>query len=143
MEHAARLSIAKDLAPSAEDVAQVRAGLMAFNEAQAGSARVDRFAVYVRDAHDTIQGGLVGFLAWQWMSVEWLWVDNAIRGQGYGSALLREAESLARDAGCVGAKLDTYEFQAKPFYEKHGYSIFGVLEGYPANTRTYYMQKAL
>jgi GNAT superfamily N-acetyltransferase len=142
MEHR-RLSIVKDLAPTAEDLAQVRAGLMAFNEAQVGPGKVDRFAVFIRDAQDTIQGGLVGFFAWQWMSVEWLWVDSAIRGQGYGSALLRGAESLARDAGCVGAKLDTYEFQAKPFYEKHGYSVFGVLEGYPASTRTYYMQKAL
>jgi GNAT superfamily N-acetyltransferase len=60
-----------------------------------------------------------------------------------GSALLREAEALARSVGCVGAKLDTYEFQAKPFYEKHGYAVFGVLEGYPANTRTYYLQKSL
>ena len=66
-----------------------------------------------------------------------------MRGQGYGSALLRVAESLAREAGCVEVKLDTYEFQAKPFYEKHGYSVFGVLEGYPANTRTYYLRKAL
>lgn len=40
-------------------------------------------------------------------------------------------------------KLDTYEFQARPFYERRGYVVFGVLEGYPANTRTYYLQKAL
>jgi GNAT superfamily N-acetyltransferase len=137
------LRIATDLAPHADDLAQVRNGLMAFNESQAGPAQVDRFAVYLRDADDTIQGGLVGFFAWQWMSVDWLWVSDSLRGQGHGSALLREAESLARSVGCVGAKLDTYEFQAKPFYQKHGYSVFGVLEGYPANTRTYYLQKSL
>ena len=61
----------------------------------------------------------------------------------YGSALLRQAECLARDAGCVAVKLDTYEFQAKPFYEKAGYVVFGILEGFPANTCTYYLQKAL
>src|SRR3954471_24217024 len=143
MDHTTRMRIVKDFAPVDEDLAQVRAGLMAFNESQGGPARIDRFAVYVRDADGTIRGGLFGFLAWRWMSVEWLWVDEAIRGQGYGSALLRETDTLARDAGCVGAKLDTYEFQARPFYEKHGYSVFGVLEGYPANTRTSYMQKGL
>jgi hypothetical protein len=55
----------------------------------------------------------------------------------------RAAEALARERGSAGVKLDTYEFQAKPFYERHGYAVFGVLEGYPAGTRTYYMHKAL
>jgi hypothetical protein len=57
--------------------------------------------------------------------------------------LPESAEIAAREAGCVAARLDTYEFQARPFYEHHGYEVFGVLEGYPANTRTYYMKKAL
>ena len=138
-----RLSVVKDLAPKADELMQVRNGLMAYNESQAGKAQIEQFAVYLRDADDTIQGGLVGYLAWQWMSVEWLWISDSLRGQGYGSALLREAESLARDAGCVGVKLDTYEFQARPFYVKQGYTVFGVLEGYPAGTRTYYLRKTL
>ena len=143
MKSTMRLSVVKDLAPKADELMQVRNGLMAFNESQAGPAQIDQFAVYLRDAGDTIQGGLVGYLAWQWMSVEWLWISDSLRGQGHGSALLREAESLARDAGCVGVKLDTYEFQARPFYEKQGYTVFGVLEGYPAGTRTYYFRKTL
>jgi GNAT superfamily N-acetyltransferase len=144
MEATARLRIESDLAPTAEDMARVRAGLTAFNDSQAGGpAQVVRVAVYLRDAHDVIQGGLVGFLAWQWLSVEYLWVGEALRGRGHGSALLRQAEAIARDAGCVAVKLDTYEFQAKPFYEKLGYRVFGVLEGYPSNTRTYYLHKSL
>src|SRR3954467_1176268 len=128
MDHTTRLTIESDLAPAAEDLAQVRAGLMAFNESQAGPVQIQRVAVFLRDADRAIQGGLVGFLAWKWLSIEWLWVGDALRGQGHGSALLREAESLARAAGCVAVKLDTYEFQAKPFYEKHGYVVFGVLD---------------
>ena len=143
MDTTTRLSIVTDLAPTVDEVGQVRHGLMAFNESHAGPAQVDRFAVYLRDVNNTIQGGLVGFLAWRWMTVDLLWVTESLRSQGYGSALLREAEALARHVGCVGAKLDTYEFQAKVFYEKHGYAVFGVLEGYPASTRTYYFQKAL
>ncbi len=137
------LRVVPDLAPSPQDVALVRAGLMAYNDAQKGPAGVKLIAVYLRDADDAIQGGVVGFLAWRWLSVEWVWVDETLRGRGHGAALLREAESLARNAGCVGVKLDTYEFQARPFYEKQGYVVFGVLEGYPAETRTYYMRKEL
>jgi GNAT superfamily N-acetyltransferase len=143
MNSTERLDITRDLEPKADDLAQVRAGLMTFNESQVGPARADRFAVYLRDGHGIIHGGLVGFFAWNWMSVDWLWVRDGLQLRGHGSALLREAEAMAREAGCVGVKLDTYEFQARPFYEKHGYQVFGVLEGYPAGTRTYYLQKAL
>ena len=137
------MTIDSDLAPTASDLAQIRAGLMAFNDSQVGPAQVRQVAVYLRDDDGAIQGGLVGFFAWQWLSIEWLWVNETLRGHGHGSALLRQAESLARDAGCVAVKLDTCEFQAKPFYEKHGYVVFAVLEGYPANTATYYLQKKL
>ena len=137
------MTIDVDLAPSESDLAQIRAGLTAYNESRVGPVQIQRVAVHLRDDDGAIQGGLVGFVAWEWLSIEWLWVSETLRGQGHGSALLRQAESLARDAGCVAVKLDTYEFQAKPFYEKHGYVVFGVLDGYPADTRTYYLRKTL
>ena len=144
MTASTRLTLDATRAPAAEDIAHVRDGLRAFNDSQPfGPATVERVAVFLRDANGTIHGGLVGFLAWQWLSVEWLWVAEPHRGQGYGSVLLRQAEALARDAGCVAVKLDTYEFQARPFYEKAGYVVYGILEGFPANTRTYYLRKAL
>jgi GNAT superfamily N-acetyltransferase len=139
----ARLSITIDLAPKPEDIARVRAGLMAFNEAAVGKALVQPLALYVRDARGGIMGGLVGYLAWQWLYIDLLWVDESLRGQGYGAALLAEAERAARAAGCIAARLDTYEFQARPFYERHGYFVYGVLEGYPAGTRQYFLRKTL
>ncbi len=143
MDSTPHLTIDCDLAPSLEDIAAVRAGLMAFNASKAGPVNLQRVAIYLRDSQGVICGGLIGFLAWQWLSVDLLWVDESFRGRGYGSELLDHAERLAREAGCVAVKLDTYEFQARPFYERRGYVLFGVLEGYPANTRTYYLQKAL
>lgn len=143
MSEGTRLLIQRDLAPRPEDIDQVRAGLMAFNESAVGPATITRLALYARDADGTIRGGLVGFLAWQWLSVDLLWVDQPLRGQGYGAALLAEAEAMAREAGCVAVRLDTYEFQARPFYERQGYSVYGELEGYPAGTRTYLLTKSL
>ena len=143
MSDDSRLLIQRDFAPRAEDIEQVRAGLMAFNESVVGPAVITRIALYVRDSDGTIRGGLVGYLAWQWLSVDQLWVDTPLRGQGYGSALLIEAEIMAREAGCVAVRLDTYEFQARPFYERHGYSVYGELGGYPAGTRTYFFTKSL
>ena len=143
MDESLRLEIELDRAPTPAAIAQVRAGLMAYNESAVGVADVRQLAWYLRDATGTIRGGLVGYLAWRWLMIDLLWVEAAVRGQGYGRALLEHAEEVAREAGCVAARLDTYEFQARPFYEHHGYEVFGVLEGYPANTRTHYMKKSL
>lgn len=143
MDGSLRLEIELDRAPTPAAIAQVRAGLMAYNESAVGVADVRQLAWYLRDGAGTLRGGLVGYLAWRWLMIDLLWVDVTVRGQGYGRALVEHAESVAREAGCVAARLDTYEFQARPFYEHLGYEVFGVLEGYPANTRTYYMKKAL
>ena len=143
MDESLRLEIEHDNAPTPARIAEVRAGLMTYNESAVGKADVRQLAWYLRDQAGTLRGGLVGYLAWRWLMIDLLWVDDTVRGQGYGRALLEHAESAAREAGCVAARLDTYEFQARPFYEHHGYQVFGILEGYPAETRTYYMKKAL
>ena len=41
---------------------------------------------------------------------------------------MRAAEEEARSRSCLGVFLDTYSFQARPFYEKLGYEQFGTLE---------------
>jgi GNAT superfamily N-acetyltransferase len=135
--------IVHELDPAPAGIAEVRAGLLRYNEAAIGPVAIRRHAWFLEDATGTIRGGLVGFLAWRWLSIDLLWVDEPLRGQGHGRALLEQAEDVARADGCVGAKLDTFEFQARPFYERLGYEVYGVLEGYPADTCTYLMKKAL
>jgi GNAT superfamily N-acetyltransferase len=135
--------IVHDPDPAPAGIAEVRAGLMRYNDAAKGPATIRQHAWYLKDATGVVRGGLVGFLAWRWLSIELLWIDEPLRGRGHGRALVEQAEAVARAADCVGVKLDTYEFQARPFYERLGYDVYGVLEGYPADTRTYLMKKAL
>jgi len=56
---------------------------------------------------------------------------------------MEQAETIAREAGCTGIWLDTYEFQARGFYEKLGYTLFGTLDDYPVGQRRFFMQKRL
>jgi ribosomal protein S18 acetylase RimI-like enzyme len=51
--------------------------------------------------------------------IDVLWVKEESRGDGYGSALLEEMEKIAKEKGCKLVHLDTFDFQAKDFYERH------------------------
>jgi GNAT superfamily N-acetyltransferase len=64
-----------------------------------------------------------------------------LRGQGLGSRLLAAAEAEAWRRDCLGVFLDTFEYQALPFYQRHGYELFGTLDGYPPGWRQYHVRK--
>lgn len=88
-----------------------------------------------------VQGGLWGKCYFDWLFVEYLVVPEDARGTGLGSGLLAQAEAIARANGCIGVWLDTFSFQALPFYQKLGFSIFGQIEGHPIGGTRYFLQK--
>jgi len=127
---------------SAEQEKAVVGGLLAFNETQIGPSNEEPVKFVAFDVEGVV-GGLIGHTRWNWLYVAKLWVDERARGQGVGTKLLTAAEDLARKRGCVGASLDTFEYQARPFYEKLGYELFGTLDGYPPGSRQFYLRKKL
>jgi GNAT superfamily N-acetyltransferase len=132
-----------DDSPTDEDVAVVLRGLLAFNEARIGPSNERPVRFVVRDAADAVVGGLLGHTRWGWMHIEKLWVDESARGRGLGRRLMATAEELAKQRECMGVMLHTFEHQARPFYERLGYVLFGTLDGYPAGTRQHYLYKRL
>lgn len=126
---------------SADDVAAVEAGLHAFNVARSGEPDEELVRIFLRDDTGKVTGGLLGHIRWRWLYVSKLWVADDLRGGGHGSRLMNAAEELARSRKCIGAYLDTFEYQARPFYEKLGYSRFGMLEGHPPGYRQYFLAK--
>jgi GNAT superfamily N-acetyltransferase len=127
--------------PQPDEIAIVRAGLSAYNRRHAPDDTFEPLTWFVRDAQGAIIGGLLGGIIWQWLYVDILWLSDELRGQGYGSRLLTEAERLAMERGCIGSHLTTMSFQALEFYERHGYTVFGVLEDFPPGHRKYMLQK--
>ena len=97
--------------------------------------------VFVRDA-GAIVAGLAGETYCGWLFVRYLWVSEALRGQGVGRELMAQAESRARDRGCHSAWLDTFSFQAPGFYRKLGYEEFGRLD-YPPDHQRLFLRKRL
>ena len=86
----------------------------------------------IKDAKGEVLAGINSQLyCWNCLYIDVLWVKEAHRKEGYGSVLLREVEQIAKEKGCNLVHLDTFDFQAKEFYLKQGYEIFGILEDCP------------
>ena len=117
--------------------------LVAYNRQQAGRDDVRPLILAIEDAQGQVVGGLWGRTAYDWLFVELLVVPEALRRQGVGTDLMRRAEAEAVARGCHGAWLDTFEFQARGFYERLGYTCFGELPDYPAGSARYFLQKPL
>jgi len=131
--------------PNPADAQFVRAQLTAFNRTWTADDQLQPLLILVRDADKRIVAGLVGGTYWGWLYTEILWVEEGLRGKGYGQSLLAAAEAEAVRRGCRNAHLDTMSFQALSFYQKHGYSIFAALEDIPAGSghRRYSLKKRL
>lgn len=120
----------------------VLTGLRTYNRERAVPPDYQPLVVAAR--HDTqIIGGLIGETAWKWLCIELLWISEAYRGKGIGRLLLQTAEQEARRRRARHAYVDTFDFQARPFYEKQGYTVFGTLEDYPPGHTRFYLRKDL
>jgi ribosomal protein S18 acetylase RimI-like enzyme len=98
-------------------------------------------AIMLTDAKGAWVGGVTGHAFWDWLEVDDLWVDKSLRGKGYGSQLIRALEDAAHARGARRAHLKTFSFQARGFYEKHGYTVIGELSDYPPGQSFYWMRK--
>jgi GNAT superfamily N-acetyltransferase len=135
--------ILQEANPSDADMRALGDKLNAYNEAHAGPLNFERVFFSVRDAEGSLVGGLLGATYWGWLFVSVLFVDEALRGTGLGGELLARAETLALERGVTYAFLDTFSFQAEPFYAARGYAVFGSLGGFPAGHRRMWMSKTL
>ncbi|EPS52323.1 acetyltransferase [Clostridium botulinum A1 str. CFSAN002368] len=78
---------------------------------------------------------------WNCIYIDVLWIKEEYRKDGLGTKLLKEVEKIAKEKDCHLIHLDTFDFQAKDFYIKHGYEIFGILDQCPENHKRYFMKK--
>ncbi|OBZ14462.1 GNAT family acetyltransferase [Bacillus sp. FJAT-27264] len=96
--------------------------------------------LFLKDEDDQIYGGLIGEICWNWLEIEYLFVDEELRKSGYGKTLMLEAERIAKEKECEFLKVDTLSFQAVDFYKKLGFEVFGTLENAGRHTH-YYLKK--
>jgi GNAT superfamily N-acetyltransferase len=106
-----------------------------------GPAQPRLLVIPIHGDDGKVAGGFWGATMFEWLHVGMLFVPESMRFRGVGSGLMAAAESEARKRGCRGAHVDTFSFQAAPFYQKLGFILFGVLEDYPPGHSQLYFRK--
>jgi GNAT superfamily N-acetyltransferase len=90
---------------------------------------------------DETLGGLSGWTSFAFLHIDVLYLPESLRGTGLGRSLIQQAEVEAIQRGCNGAWLDTFSFQARGFYERLGYTVFGSIENYPPGESRFFLKK--
>jgi ribosomal protein S18 acetylase RimI-like enzyme len=97
----------------------------------------------IRDDNGELIAGLIGSIVWTMLHINVIWVSDVLRGNNIGSKLMLQAEQEAKQQGCEFARLRTFSFQARPFYERLGYIVINEAENFPTGHSQYLMVKAL
>lgn len=117
--------------------------LVAYNDLFAPKENYREIESYIRNEAGEVIGGVLVYTHWGWLFVKQLWVAESARGMGAGTRLMKIIESNAWDRGCKPVWLDTFDFQALPFYTKLGYEVFTTLDDFPVNHKRIFLKKKL
>jgi GNAT superfamily N-acetyltransferase len=88
-------------------------------------------------------GGAIGFIQYDWYFLDMLYIDEKYRKRKIGTSLINELENFAQKEKLVGIRTDTWDFQAKEFYKKMGFKLFGELKDCPLGTIDYFFEKKI
>lgn len=117
--------------------------IRAYNQSKREPSKSEPLNIYVEDEQGNLIAGMVAETFGHWLEIEYLYVQENLRGQGIGSNILNWAKKEARERKCKYSFVNTYQFQAPNFYKKHGYEEVFALKEYPYTGERYYYTKEL
>jgi len=129
-----------------EDKMSVRSGLIAYNRRfvpEEIAKNAQEVCFFVKDEQGNVLGGIYGEHKFDYMDINIFWLDDSLRKQGYGSLIMYKMEEKARELGCKLIKLDTFSFQARGFYEKQGFVVYGQIDDVAGGHTIFYLMKRL
>jgi ribosomal protein S18 acetylase RimI-like enzyme len=132
--------------PTKEEMGVIKHRLEEYNMAQTNgewNKPEMEINVVLKDNDRNVIGGINASTLCRAMWLEVFWVDEEYRGQGYGRDLLLEAERIGIENGCVASGTWTFSFQAPEFYQKVGYEVIGIFNGYVEGVTEYVLMKNL
>lgn len=106
-----------------------------------GMDPIRTFSIVCQDTKQKKIAGLCGITIYGCLYSDMLWVDPSYRNQGLGTKLMKEAEKIALSRGCIFATVQTMDWEALGFYQKLGYEIELVREGYLNGSKMFMLRK--
>ena len=112
----------------------VHTGLRAFNRTYANWPERQHFNVVLRGSDGLVHGGILASVNFDVLVLEDVYIEENCRSGGYGARMMALAEQEGSMRGAQLAVVSTFSWQARPFYEKCGYSVYAEL---PYNSGMY------
>ncbi len=125
--------------PDASDDKVIRNGIVDFN-AQIIKEKSSHFSIFAKDGAQIIGGALI----WEHsdaLYIDVLWCNAQYRKQGIGTKIITMIDDVAKNKRLPKIFVDTYEFQAQTFYEKHGFYCIGTIPKYLKDYDRIFMRK--
>lgn len=135
--------VSMDHKAKTEEVRVIQEGVIGFNKPFIGNKFP--FHIFLKDKDDQIKGGVSGHV-WpeiKLLYIDYVYVSEPLRLNGYGTKLMLYAETEAKRQGCASILLDTFSFQAEEFYSKLGFSRIGFIDKHFGDFDHIYMRKDL
>lgn len=137
------ITIAYEESPSTDDLKLLFDGISAEAYLKRGLSKGKSFCFFCKDNNENILGGVYGWVIYGCLHIDELWIESNYRNQGLGSKLILKALEYGKANNCTFSTVNTMDFEARPFYEKHGYEVEFKRQGYDKNTSFYFLRKKL
>ena len=125
------------------DIDDIKSMLEAYNAAHGAAADKTPVGIYYENDRGRKLAGITGNIFGNWLFIDFLFVDESLRGQGIGKKLIAYIEENAKENGCKYSFVSTNGFQAPGFYPKLGYINVFSLEEFPRDGKRFYFTKKL
>lgn len=138
-----KYQISYEATPKSEDIQVLNDGIMEQAKQKKGMKQLEFFAFFIRDENGAIVGGCGGNDLYGGLYIDQLWVNESLRGKGYGTQLLQRVEALAKDKHCNFITVNTFDWEALDFYKKLGFYVEFERKGFDKNSVFYFLRKDL
>ncbi|MBS0635551.1 MAG: GNAT family N-acetyltransferase [Verrucomicrobia bacterium] len=110
--------------PTEHDYNVIFNGINGFARSQGLHAAAGSYFFAVYDESHIMRAAISGFDNFGCCEIGGLWVDEPLRGQGYGRALVEKAEEWARSHNCKAITVFTLkEWPAFSWYKSLGFTV--------------------
>lgn len=138
-----KYKITQEANPKPDEVQVLGDGIMAYATQKKGHKPIEFFAFFIRDENNKICGGCSCCNLYGCLYVDQLWLQENLRGKGYGTQLMLAAEKLGKEIGCTFSTVNTIDWEALGFYKKLGYKVDFERHGFLKDSIFYFLRKEI